>query len=43
MSLDMTEPSVPTWLLKECIGDLLSLITAIVNTSITTGKFPKTL
>ena len=32
---------VPTWLLKECIGDLLPLITAIVNTSITTGKFPK--
>ena len=34
---------VPTWLLKECIGDLLPLITAIVNTSISTEKFPKTL
>ena len=34
---------VPTWLLKECIGDLLPLITAIVNISITTVKFPKTL
>ena len=32
---------VPTWLLKEYIGDLLPLITAIVNTSISTGKFPK--
>ena len=32
---------VPTWLLKECIGDLLPLITAIVDTSITTGKFPR--
>ena len=34
---------VPTWLLKECINDLLPLITARVNTSISTGKFPKTL
>ena len=39
-SLCLLDP-VPTWLLKECIGDLQQLITAIVNTSISTGKFPK--
>ena len=37
---------VPTWLLKECINDLvtsklLPLVTAIVNKSITSGNFPE--
>ena len=32
---------VPTWLLKECIDDLLPLLTVIVNKSITLGNFPK--
>ena len=32
---------VPTWLLKECINDLLPLVTAIVKKSITSGNFPE--
>ena len=33
--------SVPTWLLKECIDDLLSILTVMVNKSITFGKLSR--
>ena len=33
--------SIPTWLLKECIDELLSLITTLINRSLSTGKFPE--
>ena len=32
---------VPTWPLKDCIDDLLPLLTVIVNKSITLGNFPE--
>ena len=32
--------SIPTWLLKECIDELLPLITTLINRSLSTGKFP---
>ena len=31
---------MPTWLLKDCITELLPVITTIINTSMTTGVFP---
>ena len=31
---------VPTWVLKQCLSELLSLITAIVNTSLENGSLP---
>ena len=31
---------VPTWLLKLCMGELLPLIAAIMNKSLSTGEFP---
>ena len=33
--------SIPTWLLKECIDELLPLITTLINRSLSTGKFPE--
>ena len=30
---------IPTWLLKQCVPDLLSLITTIVNKSLEIGQF----
>ena len=32
---------LPTWLLKECLDELLPLITDIVNASMTAGSVPK--
>ena len=32
---------VPTWLLKKCLHELLPLLTALINKSLTTGIFPK--
>ena len=32
--------SVPTWLLKTCIDELLPLMTALINKSLSTGTFP---
>ena len=31
---------IPTWLLKTCIDELLPLITALINKSLSTGTFP---
>ena len=31
---------IPTWLLKQCIRELLPIITAILNTSLKTGSVP---
>ena len=31
---------IPTWLVKECMLELLSLITAIINNSITSDVYP---
>ena len=31
---------VPTWLLKLCLNELLPLLTAIMNKSLSTGEFP---
>ncbi len=31
---------IPTWLLKQCIAELLPLITSIMNTSMQSGVFP---
>ena len=31
---------VPTWLLKSCLNELLPLIAAIMNKSLSTGEFP---
>ena len=31
---------IPTWLLKQCIPELLPIITAILNTSLRTGSVP---
>ena len=31
---------IPTWLLKQCIPELLPIITAILNTSLQTGSVP---
>ena len=31
---------IPTWLLKQCIPELLPIITAILNTSLKTGSVP---
>ena len=31
---------IPTWLLKQCLPDLLPLITSIVNKSLNSGSFP---
>ena len=32
---------IPTWLLKCCLAELLTLITTLVNKSLTTGSFPE--
>ena len=32
---------VPTWLLKKCLHELLPLLTALINKSLSTGIFPK--
>ena len=32
--------SIPTWLLKECVNELLPLILPIINNSLSTGVFP---
>ena len=32
---------VPTWLLKKCLQELLPLLTALINKSLSTGIFPK--
>ena len=32
--------TIPTWLLKDCINELLPLIMSIINNSISTGIFP---
>ena len=32
---------IPTWLLKETIEHLITLLTGIVNNSLSTGVFPK--
>ena len=32
--------TIPTWLVKECMLELLPLITAIINNSITSGVYP---
>lgn len=34
---------LPTWLLKECLEELLPLVTEIVNKSVISGHFPKPL
>ena len=34
---------IPTWLLKQCVSDLLPLITTIVNKSLELGQFPSQL
>ena len=34
---------LPTWLLKQCIDELLPLITSIINNSMATGTFPSEL
>ena len=34
---------IPTWLLKQCVSDLLPLITIIVNKSLELGQFPSQL
>ena len=34
---------IPTWLLKECVEELLPLVTDMVNDSLTTGLVPKDL
>ena len=34
---------MPTWLLKQCIDELLPLITSIINNSMATGTFPREL
>ena len=34
---------IPTWLVKECIDELLPVITHIVNSSLQTGTFPESL
>ena len=31
---------IPTWLLKLCLNELLPLIAAIMNKSLSTGEFP---
>ena len=31
---------IPTWLVKQCVDQLLPLLTSIVNESLTKGKFP---
>ena len=32
---------IPTWLLKECLDELLPLLTSIINNSLLTGVFPE--
>ena len=32
--------SIPTWLVKLCLDDLLPLLTAVINTSLESGVFP---
>ena len=32
---------VPTWLLKKCLQELLPLLTALINKSLSTSIFPK--
>ena len=32
---------IPTWLLKECVHELLPLLTSLINTSLITGFFPE--
>ena len=32
--------SIPTWLLKECVNEILPLILSIINNSLSTGVFP---
>ena len=31
---------IPTWLVKQCVGQLLPLLTSIINESLTKGEFP---
>ena len=38
-SCELDHP-IPTWLLKTCIDELLPLITALINKSLSTGTFP---
>ena len=32
---------IPTWLLKICINELLPILTAVINSSLSTGEFPE--
>ena len=32
---------IPTWLLKECVHELLPVLTSLINTSLITGVFPE--
>ena len=32
---------IPTWLLKDCLNELLPILTKIINTSLETAKVPK--
>lgn len=32
---------IPTWLLKKCLGDLLPILTLVVNESMSSGTFPE--
>ena len=32
---------IPTWLLKECLDELLPLLTSTINNSLLTGVFPE--
>ena len=32
---------IPTWLLKICINELIPILTAVINSSLSTGEFPE--
>ena len=36
----MSDP-IPTFLMKQCLNDVVPLVTAIINVSLSTGTFPK--